>query len=160
MLYTKVCLLLNQLNLILTTETEETVIIYKSSTDKPANITQRKMKAIALAALAMTLATPALAGPYVESKHEFKGTDEDYSKAVHSARIGYETKLGALKPYIEGGAGVSYPDAGDSTTFSVLEVGSKVKITDQFSAYGKWENLFQDDDTRDWKVELGTKFKF
>jgi hypothetical protein len=49
------------------------------------------MKAIALAALAMSaLATPALAGPYVESKHEFKGTDEDFSKAVHQGRVGYE----------------------------------------------------------------------
>ena len=55
------------------------------------------MKAIALAALAASaLATPALAGPYVESKHEFKGTDEDYSKAVHQARVGYETKVGSL----------------------------------------------------------------
>tara|TARA_A200000113_G_scaffold196405_1_gene187432 strand:+ start:283 stop:651 length:369 start_codon:yes stop_codon:yes gene_type:complete len=122
------------------------------------------MKAIALAALAVSataLATPALAGPYVESKHEFKGTDEDYSKAVHQGRIGYETKMGALKPYIEAGLGVSYPDAGDSDTFKVLEVGSKLKITDSFSAYGKWENVFQDsDDTRDWKVEVGTKYKF
>ncbi|QJT70220.1 hypothetical protein SynMITS9220M01_214 [Synechococcus phage SynMITS9220M01] len=122
------------------------------------------MKAIALAALALVpaLATPALAGPYVESKHEFKGTDEDYKKTVHQGRIGYETKVGALKPYIEGGLGVSYPDGkNDSETFKVLEVGSKVKITDSFSAYGKWENIFQDsDDTRDWKVELGTKYKF
>ena len=122
------------------------------------------MKAIALAALAVSataLATPALAGPYVESKHEFKGTDEDYSKAVHQGRIGYETKMGALKPYIEAGLGVSYPDAGDSDTFKVLEVGTKLKVTDKFSAYGKWENIFQDsDDTRDWKVEVGTKYKF
>ena len=36
------------------------------------------MKAIALAALALPMvAAPALAGPYVESKHEFKGTDDD-----------------------------------------------------------------------------------
>ena len=106
------------------------------------------MKAIALAALALSaLATPALAGPYVESKHEFKGTDEDYSKAVHQGRVGYETKYGALKPYIEGGAGVSYPEGKDSSTFTVLEVGSKLKITDSLSAYGKCENLFQDDDT-------------
>ena len=41
------------------------------------------MKAIALAALALTaVATPALAGPYVETKHEFKGTDDEYKKAV------------------------------------------------------------------------------
>ena len=120
------------------------------------------MKKIALAALALSaLATPAFAGPYVESKHEFKGTDEDYSKTVHQGRIGYSTKVGRLSPYIEGGLGVSYPDAGDSDTFKVLEVGTKVKITDSFSAYGKWENGVQEsDDTRDWKVEMGTKYKF
>ena len=120
------------------------------------------MHAIARAALAGPPRwSPALAGPYVESKHEFKGTDEDYSKAVHQGRVGYETKVGALKPYIEAGLGVSYPDSGDSDTFKVLEVGTKVKITDSFSAYGKWENVFQDsDDTRDWKVEMGTKYKF
>ena len=120
------------------------------------------MKAIALAALALVpaLATPALAGPYVESKHEFKGTDEDYKKAVHQARVGYETKVGALKPYIEGGAGVSYPDGGDSENFTALEVGSKIKITDKLAGYGKWENIFQEDGDRDWKVEFGTKYKF
>ena len=120
------------------------------------------MKKIALAALALSaLATPAMAGPYVESKHEFKGTDEDYSKAGHQGRVGYEWKTGRLKPYVEAGLGVSYPDAGDQDTFKVLEVGTKLKITDSFSAYGKWENKFQDsDDTRDWKVEVGTKYKF
>ena len=48
-------------------------------------------------------------GPYVESKHEFKGTDEDYSKAVHQGRVGYETKVGALTPYIEGWSGCFLP---------------------------------------------------
>lgn len=121
-----------------------------------------KMKAIALAALAASaLATPALAGPYVESKHEFKGTDEEYSKGVHQARVGYETKLGRFSPYVEGGVGVTLPEEGDSTNFTALEVGTKVKITKNFGAYGKWENIFQEeDDTRDWKVELGTKYKF
>ena len=119
------------------------------------------MKAIALAALAMSaLATPALAGPYVESKHEFKGTDEDFSKAVHQGRVGYSWKAGRFSPYVEGGFGVTAPDAGDNETFTALEVGSKVKITDKFSAYGKWENIFQEDSTRDWKVEVGTKYKF
>jgi outer membrane autotransporter protein len=119
------------------------------------------MKAIALAALALgTMATPALAGPYVESKHEFKGTDEDYSKAVHQARIGYETKVGKFSPYIEGGVGAVYPDGSiDSTTFTALEVGSKVKITDNFSGYGKFETIMYSEKD-DWKVEFGTKYKF
>ena len=119
------------------------------------------MKALAVALLGLAVSAPAMAGPYVESKHEFKGTDEDYSKAVHQARVGYETKVGVLTPYIEGGVGVAYPEEGEETTFKVLEVGSKVKITDSFSAYGKYENIFQnEDDTRDWKVEVGTKYKF
>ena len=119
------------------------------------------MKQIALAVLALTaLATPAMAGPYVESKSEFKGTDEDFGKQVHQGRIGYEWKTGNFAPYIEGGAGVSVPDGGEQEGFTALELGSKVKITDNFSAYGKWENIFQEDSTRDWKVEVGTKYKF
>jgi len=119
------------------------------------------MKAIALAALAMSaLATPALAGPYVESKHEFKGTDEEYSKGVHQGRIGYEWKVGNFKPYVEGGVGVEVPDGGDTESFTALEIGTSVALTSKFSAYGKYENLFMGDSTRDWKVELGTKYKF
>jgi hypothetical protein len=119
------------------------------------------MKAIALAALAASaLATPALAGPYVESKHEFKGTDEDFSKQVHQGRIGYEWKFERFAPYVEGGLGVTSPDGGDNETFTALELGSKFKVTDSLSAYAKYENIFQDDDTRDWKFEMGTKYKF
>ena len=120
------------------------------------------MKAIALAATALipALATPALVGPYVETKHEFKGTDEDFSKAVHQGRIGYEWKTGNFAPYVEGGAGVTMPDAGDTSNFTALEVGSKIKITDKLAGYGKWENIFQEDGDRDWKVEFGTKYKF
>ena len=119
------------------------------------------MKTQALAALALcALATPAMAGPYVESKHEFKGTDEDFSKQVHQGRVGYEWKLGKASPYVEGGFGVATPDGGENESFTALEVGSKLKITDSFSAYAKYENIFQEDETRDWKVELGTKYKF
>ena len=119
------------------------------------------MKAIALAALAVPMmAAPALAGPYVETKSEFKGTDENYSKAVNQARIGYEWKLGKATTYIEGGAGVTSPDGGENETFTALELGGKLKVTDNFSAYSKFENLFQEDSTRDWKVEVGTKYKF
>ena len=71
-----------------------------------------------------------------KSKHEFKGTDDDYNS---KARVGYET---LLSPYIEGGVGVTYPEGGEETTFTALEVGTKIKITDKFGAYGKWENIF------------------
>ena len=41
------------------------------------------MKAFAVVLLGLAISAPAMAGPYVESKHEFKGTDEDFSKQVH-----------------------------------------------------------------------------
>ena len=119
------------------------------------------MKAFAVALLGLAVSAPAvMAGPYVESKHEFKGTDEDFSKQVHQGRVGYEWKMGKASPYIEGGYGVTTPDGGENESFTALEVGSKIKLTDNLAAYAKYENIFQEDDTRDWKVELGTKYKF
>ena len=79
------------------------------------------MKAFAVALLGLAVTAPAMAGPYVESKHEFKGTDDDYSKAVHQGRVGYECWV--LSPYVEAGLGVSVPDGGDNDTFKALEVG-------------------------------------
>lgn len=114
----------------------------------------------ALAAVALTaLATPALAGPYLETKSEFKGTDEDFSGQVHQARVGYDWKAGDLKPYIEGGGGYNIKDGGDTSDFAVIELGTKVKLTDDLSAYVKGENYFFEDSSK-WKVEVGTKYRF
>ena len=84
------------------------------------------MKFQALAALAFVpaLATPALAGPYVETKSEFKGTDEDFKSHVHQARVGYDWKEGSFTPYIEGGAGTSIPDRIHDGLLLVLEFGT------------------------------------
>ena len=69
------------------------------------------MKAIALAALAIPMVTaPALAGPYVMTKSEFKFSDENYKEAVNQARLGYDWKVGALSPYVEVGGSVAATD--------------------------------------------------
>jgi hypothetical protein len=119
------------------------------------------MKAIALAALALSaLATPALAGPYVETKSEFKGTDSDYSGQTHQVRVGHDWNLGGSKPYIEIGAGTGAKDEAEWEEFTVLEIGTSVKLAEDLKGYVKWENKFQNDATRDWKVEAGTKYYF
>ena len=51
------------------------------------------MKAFAVALLGLAVTAPAMAGPYVSTKSEFKGDEEGYSKTVHQARVGYGTKL-------------------------------------------------------------------
>ena len=118
------------------------------------------MKAFALAALAIPMVTaPALAGPYVMTKSEFKGTDDNYSKTVNQARLGYDWKAGSLKPYVELGGGVTTPDGGSNETFTAAEVGTGIKLTDKLSAKAKFEAITADGDT-DWKVEVGTKYRF
>lgn len=123
------------------------------------------MKTQALAALALSaLATPALAGPYVSTKSEFKGDEEGYGKTVHQARVGYGTKLnGGIKPYVEIGRGISADDGVevfDGDGFTVAEVGASFPVTESFSAKAKFEHKWAEDDARDWKFEVGTKYKF
>jgi len=119
------------------------------------------MKSIALAVLTLSaLTTPAFAGPYVETRHSFNGTDEDYQRSLHSARIGYDTRIGILVPYVEAGAGIMAPDNFEPIPFTVLEVGGTIKLKRNLTIHGKYENLFLQDNTTKWKVELGTQYRF
>ena len=114
--------------------------------------------AIALAAIPF-MAAPALAGPYVSTKSEIKFSDANYKEAVNQARLGYDWKVGALKPYVELGGGAKTPDAGASKGFTAAEIGSALKLTEQLSAKAKAEFINLSDKT-DWKVEVSTKYKF
>ena len=58
------------------------------------------MKAFAVALLGLAVTAPAMAGPYVSTKSEFKGDEDGYSKTVHQARIGYGTKLESVSNLI------------------------------------------------------------
>ena len=118
------------------------------------------MKALALAALAIPMVTaPALAGPYVMTKSEFKFSDDNYKEAVNQARVGYDWKVGIAKPYVELGGGAKTPDGGSSTGFTAAEIGTGLALTEKLSAKAKAEFISTSTKT-DWKVELGTKYKF
>lgn len=118
------------------------------------------MKKFALAALALSaIATPAFAGPYVMTKSEAKFSDDNYKGAVNQARLGYDWKVGALKPYVEIGGGAKTPDGGDSTGFAAAEIGTAIKMTDKLSAKAKIEAT-QANSVTDWKAELSTKYRF
>ena len=68
-----------------------------------------------------------------------------------------------IKPYVEVGAGLSAADGVevfDGDRFTVAEVGASIPITESFSAKAKFEHKWGEDDARDWKFEVGTKYKF
>ena len=118
------------------------------------------MKAFAVALLALGVSAPAFAGPYVSTKTEFKGDEDGYSKMVNQARIGNTFDIGLGKSYIEAGGGIVSPDGKDAEGFQVIEVGSKFKLTDSLAAKAKLEHKWEPDSERDWKFEVGTKYKF
>jgi len=114
-----------------------------------------------LAALSAVSAAPALAGPYVGGKVTAKGTDEDFKKTETELRVGYEAKVGALKPYIEVGPAWEMKDGEDEASFyKQLEVGSKIKMTDNLGAKVKAEYTIDDDSAVDWKYEASVSYSF
>jgi len=122
------------------------------------------MKKQALAALALTaLATPAMAGPYLTTKVGVKGEGSDMDKSYIETRVGYETKYGNLKPYIEIGPAWENKDGEDSAdSFTQLEVGSKIKLTDKLSSKVKAEWTLPDESgsATEWKYEGTLTYKF
>ena len=114
------------------------------------------MKAFRDALLGLAVTAPAMAGPYVSTKSEFKGDEDGYSKTVHQARLGHGWKLdNGIGPYAELGGGLSAADgvAIFDVILSLLE-----KSVHQFlllnlsllrqSLSTKWGQ----DDARDWEI--------
>jgi opacity protein-like surface antigen len=114
----------------------------------------------ALAVLGAASAAPAFAGPYVGGKAVIKGTDSDFDKSALEARVGYETKVGNLKPYIEVGPNWETKDGEDTETSTALEIGSKIKLTDAVSAKVKAEYVFLENNEVDWKYEASASYEF
>ena len=122
-------------------------------------------QALALSALAVLGAAsvaPAMAGPYVTTKVGIKGEDSEMDKNYVETRIGYETKVGNLKPYIEVGPSWETKNEGDTTTAKQLEVGSKIKLTDNIGAKVKAEftNPNESGSDMEWKYEGTLTYDF
>ena len=121
-------------------------------------------KALALSALAVLGAAsvaPALAGPYVTTKVGIKGEDSEMDKNYIETRIGYETKVGNLKPYVELGPAWETKNDEDTATFKQIEVGSKIKMTDNLGAKVKAEWTMPDaDDIVEWMYEGSLTYDF
>ena len=120
-------------------------------------------KALALSALAVlgaASAAPAFAGPYVGGKAVIKGTDSEFDKSALEARVGYETKMGNLKPYIEVGPNWETKQDADTEISTALEIGSKIKLTDSIGAKVKAEYVFLENNEVDWKYEASASYEF
>ena len=116
----------------------------------------------ALAVLGAASAAPAFAGPYLTTKVGAKGEGSDFDKSYIETRVGYETKYGNLKPYIEVGPAWETKDDEDSTTMGQLEIGTKIKLTDNISSKVKAEftQLNESGADMEWKYEGTLTYEF
>ena len=119
--------------------------------------------AIALAAAAPLMAAPALAGPYVNVETNAGWTGGDYTGATTDLHVGYEDALGeAASYYVQVGASVVSPDAGDSDTVPSGKAGLGVDLTDRLGAYGEVSFIGSGDASvdRGYGGKLGVKYSF
>ena len=119
--------------------------------------------AIALAAAAPLMAAPALAGPYVNVETNAGWTGGDYTGATTDIHLGYEDALGeAASYYVQVGASVVSPDAGDSDTVPSGKAGLGVDLTDSLGAYGEVSFIGSGDADvdRGYGAKLGVKYNF
>jgi hypothetical protein len=116
----------------------------------------------ALAALSAASVAPAMAGPYLTTKVGVKGEGSEFDKSYVETRVGYETKMGNLKPYIEVGPAWETGNGEETENFGQLEVGSKIKLTDNLSSKVKAEftNPFESGTDMEWKYEATLTYDF
>ena len=116
----------------------------------------------ATAALGLS-AGAAVAGPYVNVETNAGWTGGDYTGATTDIHLGYEDALGdAASYYVQVGASVVSPDAGDSDTVPSGKAGLGVDLTDRLGAYGEVSFIGSGDASvdRGYGGKLGVKYSF
>ena len=119
------------------------------------------MKTIALAALTVSaLATPAMAGVYVNAESNASFTGSDYTSTATDLHIGYEGDVGSLGYYIQGGPQFGAADGADGETDFSGKGGLNIAASEKLDIYG--EVSFVTDETTDtaYGTKIGAKYKF
>jgi len=120
------------------------------------------MKTIALAALTVTsaLATPAMAGVYVNAESNASYTGNDYTSRTTDLHIGYEGDVGQLGYYIQGGPAFNDVDGGDADTNLSGKGGLSIAATEKLDIYGELSFAQQEDADNTYGTKIGAKYKF
>jgi hypothetical protein len=110
------------------------------------------------------IASPAIAGPYVnvETNSGFSGSD--YSATSIESHVGYESALGKSSSwYIQGGPAFILPDTGESTQAASGKVGVSTALNSDLDAYGEFAAITADNydfNSLSSNVKLGLKYTF
>ena len=116
-----------------------------------------KQTVAALAALPL-LATPALAGPYVNIESNSGFTGSDYSSTTIDNHLGYESGLGEdASWYIQAGPALVLNDGEDATTELSGKVGLSVAASERLDVYGELSAITSEEIDFDEDFGVGVK---
>jgi len=116
------------------------------------------MKFLAILPAAAILATPAVAGPYVNIENNAGFTGSDFNGHVTDFHLGYESSNDVGSYYVQAGPSVFAPDGGEEETKLTGKIGGSVQATERLSVYGEVAATF--DDVNDYGTKLGVKYNF
>ena len=108
-----------------------------------------------LAVAAASAISPAFAGFYVNVENNGSYTGKDYNGSGTDLHLGYEGGNGTASYYLQGGAFLSNPDGGDSSTNFSGKVGGSVAASERVDIYGEFSIVT--DSTNAYGTKLGIK---
>ena len=120
------------------------------------------MKKISLALAASLFSTPAMAGTYVNVESNASYTGGDYQSRSTDLHVGYESTVGILDWYAQGGKTIDAADGVDSESKWSGKVGGTVAATDKLGVYGEvsFADIFDEDTDNSYGTKLGAKYSF
>jgi len=113
------------------------------------------LKKVLTIAAASALSTPAFAGFYVNVENNGSYTGRDYNGSGTDLHLGYEGGNGSASYYLQGGAFLSNPDGGESSTNFSGKVGGSVVASERVDVYGEFSIVT--DTTNAYGTKLGIK---
>ena len=109
-----------------------------------------------LAVAAASAISPAFAGFYLNVENNGSYTGRDYNGSGTDLHLGYEGGNGGTASYyLQGGAFLSNPDGGDSSTNFSGKVGGSVAASERVDVYGEFSIVT--DTTNAYGTKLGIK---
>ena len=115
------------------------------------------LKKVLTIAAASALSTPAFAGFYLNAESNSAFLSKDYIGTGTDLHLGYEGGNGSASYYLQGGAFLSNPDGGESSTNFSGKVGGSVAASERVDVYGEFSIVT--DTTNAYGTKLGLKIK-
>ena len=109
--------------------------------------------------MAAALASPALAGPYLNVENNAGFLGSKFAASVTDAHVGFEGSEGVYSYYLQGGPAYIQPDGESGEVELSGKIGGTVQATEQFGAYGEISFITGDDEAS-YATKVGVKYNF